>query len=381
MGLYDNSDIIIDDVNYSWKGDFLGFTIGNIHSSSLGIVRVSDGDRYSEELTPTFTDRTATVSGLDETYYFGTDYTQKVFNIKFAFDHLTETQMRTLKQIFSKKEPQNLIFDETPYKVYSVKVNGQPKLSYLCFEENYNRIYKGDGEVNFIAYSPFAKSRFKYKEDYNVKNIPEWGGIEDNKMDWLKSSGMIKKDSILGGNYLHGNKLDKYDSSCRIQLFNPGDREAQCQILCNVSDFYSQGDFGFLKNFPIFALIKNKPSDFSWNNIKNKALGYLVLDKDKINDKVEKDNLKSIMIDSRKKLIYGSSVPIKDTTGETTTPETFLLTANKKIYNNCIYCGNFFDIPQTTKDDSLLIGVLNPPKNPETSTKDNVLIYYNYLYY
>jgi hypothetical protein len=36
-----------------WKGEFLGFTYGNIHSSDLGIVRVSNGSRFEENLLPT----------------------------------------------------------------------------------------------------------------------------------------------------------------------------------------------------------------------------------------------------------------------------------------------------------------------------------------
>lgn len=375
MSLYNSSSMIIDDTNYDWKGDFLGFTIGGIHSSSLGIVRVSDGDKYNEDLLPASSDRTATVPNLDETYYFGADYTQKTFNIKFAFDHLTDLQIRQLRQIFSKKEPQSLIFDENPYKVYSVKINGQPKLSYLCFEEDYERIYKGDGEVNFIAYFPFAKSRFKYLEDYNVKNIPEWGGIKDNKMDWLKSSRIISKNESLGNDYLHGRFLDTYDSSSNIiQLFNPGDRDTSCQILCNVSDFYSIKNYGFQKNCLIFALIKNKTNDFNWDNVKTEALAYLVLDKDKIKE----SGIKSIMIDGHKKLIYGSNTQINNTI----TPEDFLARANKQIYNNCIYSGDFFNIPVTEQNDSLLIKVLNAPRTTSgLPSADHVSIYYNYLYF
>jgi hypothetical protein len=36
-----------------WKGEFLGFTYGGIHSSTLGIVRTSDGSRFNENLLPT----------------------------------------------------------------------------------------------------------------------------------------------------------------------------------------------------------------------------------------------------------------------------------------------------------------------------------------
>ena len=329
----------------------------------------------------------------------------KTFTIKFVFDHLTDKQLRELRRIFSKKEPQDLIFDELPYKVYSVKCSSPPQLSYLCFDEDLERIYKGEGTVNFVAYSPYAKSRFKYLEDYNIKNIPEWGGVKDNKMAWLESSGIISKNRELGGKYLKGSSLDEYDGSCRIQLFNPGDKEASCQILCNVSDFYLSHNYGFQKSVLIFALVKNKLDSFTWENIKTNAMAYLALDPDKI----RLSGIASLMIDSRKKLIYGSNKSIKDTT----TPKTFLSTANKQIYNNCIYSGDFFNIPQINEEDSLLIGVLNPPKKPKTVTNettidetvtnevtvdetvtneatvdetvitidlDNVLIYYDYLY-
>ena len=57
------------------SGDFIGFSLDGKHSSSLGIVRVSDGSRYNENLLPTMADKTTQVGGADETYYFGTDYT------------------------------------------------------------------------------------------------------------------------------------------------------------------------------------------------------------------------------------------------------------------------------------------------------------------
>lgn len=173
-----------------WKGDFLGFTFSGVHSSSLGIVRTSDGSRYNENLLPEFEDKTVKVPGRDETYYFGSEYKQRIFEVKIAFDNMTDKQFRQLRQLMSGQELKDLIFDEAPYKVYKVKANGAPSLSYIAFDEEYRRIYKGEGTLSFIAYFPFARSRFKYREDYTPKNIPEWGGIQDNKMSWLESSGI-----------------------------------------------------------------------------------------------------------------------------------------------------------------------------------------------
>jgi len=42
-----------------FSGDFLGFQLGDIHSSQLNITRVSNSNRYTENLTPNFSDATA----------------------------------------------------------------------------------------------------------------------------------------------------------------------------------------------------------------------------------------------------------------------------------------------------------------------------------
>ena len=47
------------------QGDYIGFSFGGVHSSELGIVRISDGSRFEEGLLTNFQDKTATVSGKD----------------------------------------------------------------------------------------------------------------------------------------------------------------------------------------------------------------------------------------------------------------------------------------------------------------------------
>ena len=46
------------------KGDYIGFTYNGIHSSDLGIIRVSGGDRYEEELLPEIEEITVDVPNL-----------------------------------------------------------------------------------------------------------------------------------------------------------------------------------------------------------------------------------------------------------------------------------------------------------------------------
>ena len=116
-------------------GDFTGFSFGGVHSSDLGITRVSGGDRYEEKLHPEVSDRTAEVPGLDGVYYFGSEHRERVFDITLGFDSLTEEQFRKLRTVFSTKEIKELIFDECPYKKYMAKIESPVELSFVCFDE------------------------------------------------------------------------------------------------------------------------------------------------------------------------------------------------------------------------------------------------------
>lgn len=187
------------------KGDFIGFSFNEHRSESLGIVRVSDGSRYNEDLVPTTQDKTVQVPGGDGFYYFGSDYTQKPFTIPIAFDELTEKQFRELQQVFGTKELGKLVFDERPYKYYMVK-SSKPQLKYICFGKDGERIYKGEGTLTFTAYYPFAKSVFKFLNEYSDKN----------KDEWKEASGMKAEK----GTY------DTISNNGSISVYNAGDLEA-----------------------------------------------------------------------------------------------------------------------------------------------------------
>ena len=161
--------------------DFIAFSFRNKHSvEDFGVYRVSDGNRYNEELSPTMVDKTAEAPGGDGMYYFGTTHKQKVFNIKIAFDNMSDDTLRSMKNWLNGKETGDLWFAETPYKVYTAKVTGTPQLKVLCFDK-YNdegnkigRIYKGEGTIQFTAYWPYA-----HTPDYVVPH--DWNGIDVSK--------------------------------------------------------------------------------------------------------------------------------------------------------------------------------------------------------
>lgn len=138
--------------------DFIGFTYNGKHSfRDLHIYRTSNGSRYNDNLNAALTDKTADVPGGDGQYYFGTTHKNKTFSVSYAFDNLTESGLRLLKQTFDGKDIHDLIFDEEPYKVWSAKVTGTAQIKHLCFEESEGqRTYKGEGSITFTCYYPYA---------------------------------------------------------------------------------------------------------------------------------------------------------------------------------------------------------------------------------
>ena len=162
--------------------DYIGFSFNGIHSSELGIVRTSDGSRYTENLLPNLQDQAVPVPGGDGAYYFGSYYTQRQFPISFAFDSITEKQVNQLKVLLGDRKIHNLIFDENPYKIYKAKISNSAMLKFIPFAEGItNRIYKGEGNITFTVLQPFAYSPHRYLNEYKEYNIFEKIRITDNQ--------------------------------------------------------------------------------------------------------------------------------------------------------------------------------------------------------
>lgn len=189
-----------------FQGPFLGFTYNGRHSSELGIVRINTGNRAEMPLSPSFKDSTAEVPGGKGLYYFNTQIQQRQFTINFAYDDLTEEDVRELREWLNPLEQGELIFDEEPYKAYTVKPNTQPKLSYLVFDKQITtetfklyepstvrssgRLYKGEGAIGLTAYYPYAKAPSKELSYYN-SNTKEGGfGSQD---EWKIAAGFDKE--------------------------------------------------------------------------------------------------------------------------------------------------------------------------------------------
>lgn len=165
-----------------FMGDFIGFTLGDYHSTQLNIVHVTSSDRYEEGITPQFEDQIEVVPGGDGTYYWTSFDTQKTFTIYFAFDNLREEDIRRLKVVLGSKKLQPLIFDETPYKKYMVKAAAPASIKYIPFGVDYqDGVYlcKGEGSVQLVAYYPYGIGVDEITQPSNTElTIANYGDLD-----------------------------------------------------------------------------------------------------------------------------------------------------------------------------------------------------------
>ena len=160
-------------------GSFIGFTYNGIHSSLLGIVRYTSSNRMEEKLAPTMKDNTLEKVGAGGSLYFGSLHIKREFTINFAYQGMTEENKHLMTQFWVDGKIHELIFDETPYKVYMAKVTGTSTLKEIPFSTNGKRTYNGEGSIVFTCMMPYAKSRFNFIEDYNADNIHTWAKQEN----------------------------------------------------------------------------------------------------------------------------------------------------------------------------------------------------------
>ena len=269
--------------------DFCGFKWRGEHSSDHGIVRVSDGSRYNDTILPAFQDTTQKMPGSDGTLYWESFYTNKTFSINIAFDHLTEDDYRKLRQWLNGKDRGELVFDEAPYKAYTVKIKDPPQLKTICFMEDGKRIYKGEGTISFVAYYPFARGVYKFETDIkDIINVEEW----------------------IGASGLKGATKSNYNSFSE---------EGSCNL-------YNAGDLP--TDFKLIVNIENKPTNITLKNNENQIIGSLNFSLAKQGDDTY------ARFNSATQLIEGL---IQSADGE------FELTGN--LYNKYITDGDWFKIP------------------------------------
>ena len=295
---------------------FMGFTYNGRHSSEFGIVRTSNGSRFDENLLPTIQDKIAQVPGGDGAYYFGSYYTQRQFNIAYAFNGLTEEQLNNLKRHFGDKKIHDLIFDESPYKVYSAKVTGSSSLKYIPFGEGETgRVYKGEGSFQFTCYYPYARSREMYVHNYEQLKIRGESLTEQQINEWKNAA-----------NWAEDYEKYNYNQDGVIKLYNPG-------IIDSPFEFYFHDDSADGWTIPAGTLKLADESKIAWNDIPVKS-----------EDKYVVINTKNSLIEGYTDYIWNES--FKDPSGNSINTGGTKTKKSGNIYNEYISSGSFFKIPQ-----------------------------------
>ena len=202
--------------------DLTGFKFGDYHSSQFGLIRVSNGSRYNEYLLPTLKNTTTDVPGMEGTLYFGTQKTTRSFQVDMAFDSLTEEDIRDIREWLTGAH--SLIFDERPYIQYMCILNSAPQLKYLTFEENGERIYKGELSVNFVSYLPYGYSidGKKFIDDFLDENFEEWSNASH-----LAYKNFYEDETL--------RTYDKFEGN-NVYVYNSGDVEADYVLTCYFSE-------------------------------------------------------------------------------------------------------------------------------------------------
>lgn len=240
--------------------DFTGFYYDNIHSSTYHLIRTSEGDRYEEDLFPSFKDEEKDLVGGKGKAYFGTTLKEKKIPISVVFEDLREEDFRALRRWLKPDKFKALRLDERPYKAYWAKISKEPTFEYVCFMEEDKdslskiRVYKGEAKIEFVAFDPMGYcnddsykielgKRFDFGEDVNSKDKRNWQSLksysplwmkDDNLVEWAPSSGLlndtseynifeyIPKDEENGST----DNLHKY----RSKIYNPGDVPTEYEL-------------------------------------------------------------------------------------------------------------------------------------------------------
>ena len=195
---------------------FIGFTLFGIHSSKYNILRTSDGSRYNQWLSPDFENISESVAGQTGSYDFGTKINEGHHSLHCFCDGVTEFELRWLQAWLSPGKVGKLIFDESPFKYYTVKLSNRPDFSFIPFGySGGGTLYKGEFELELVAFYPYGLSRFDTLDE----------AIYDNPSGKLYyNSGLLYKEILPPSTFTN------ITNNKNIILYNGGNENANVNV-------------------------------------------------------------------------------------------------------------------------------------------------------
>lgn len=185
---------------------FLSFSLFDENSEDYNIYRVSDGDRYNEMLSGEFDNIRIGVDGQIGEYDFGTSFRARIFSLQCFTDKIGEFDLLNLHNWLKPGKVGKLVFAETPYKYYIVKLESPAEFSFVPFFEEGENVYKGEIELELSAAYPYALSFFNSLETVNF-SLPQHQGGRIFNIGKTEISNVSSGDTIFaynGGNIISG---------------------------------------------------------------------------------------------------------------------------------------------------------------------------------
>lgn len=194
--------------------EFTGFTLFGIHSDKFKIYSVSDDSRYTMPLFAEMEDKFVTIDGMDGVIYVGTNIRTKKYALRLFVDGITESELRQVQTWLSPKKVGTLIFDETPYKYYNVKIEATPSFTHIPYGiSDGSYVYRGELILNLVAYDPFGYSIFTANSTNNLSG---------------NTVGTYAYSGIVDTKYLPNDALTNITTSTKtFKLYNGGNAKAK----------------------------------------------------------------------------------------------------------------------------------------------------------
>lgn len=181
---------------------FISFTFDGKGIEEFGMAVVSNGDRYSTNLHPNFSNTISTVPGRIGSIYWGTEITNNTIEVNLATDCMTSRQFLNFKNHFRPGKIGQLSFAETEFCYCYAIISENSIFDFIPFDgvttingKDYkDTIYKGTTKLIFSIPDIYSYSDKKHVIGEQYVNEP-----------WFLMSGLpltkniIEKNCFLSG--------------------------------------------------------------------------------------------------------------------------------------------------------------------------------------
>ncbi len=258
---------------------YLGFTFAGRHSSEFGLLVVSDGSRYHQTFYNQFSDSVVSVPGKAGGYYFGTQFSQRDFDINCVFDNITSHTVQKIQKWLYPNVVGWLIFDEQPYKRYLVKLSTVPSFNFIPFDEfktggGYSfqkEILKGELNLSFFMLEEYGK----YNPEYELPRITKDSLVPQQALDsGIIPSNYVRKNIFLPYEHIipYEQIEDMWPKDSIFSLYNAGNGTAEADFYFIVEknsfplEILNYNDGTIYKITNPSEIIKRKYNDEIFNN-------------------------------------------------------------------------------------------------------------------